>query len=314
MRIKSILCALLVLCVAQPLCAKPSKKDKSALKVIRFMDFNIADGMWKDQYNNYDDFVDWMKSQKVDIFAVCEAASHWNEKKKNLPKNEESRYLPYRWDELAARWGHKYTALGAYQDNYPVAITSRFPIEVIQRIGGKQVSHGALHVKIMGVNYVVLHLWPQSYRKGDKTKTKGKGGHEYRLSEINYIMDQTIRNPKYANEEHWVMSGDFNARSPKDIAFYDEILSKPKRYNNDVHNAVLEVYPRDVIFDKNPHAFQPSTRGGKARIDYIYCTEKLYSTVKRAYPVTDDFVHRTSDHRPLVMIMKQPKKNGKKQK
>jgi len=119
-------------------------------------------------------------------------------------------------------------------------------------------------------------------------------------------MDQTIRNPKYAGEEHWVMMGDFNARSPKDIAFYDEILSKPKRYNNDVHNAVLKVYPHDVIFDKNPHAFQPSTRGGKARIDYIYCTEKFYKAIKRAYAYTDDFVHRTSDHRPLIMVVKQP--------
>ena len=117
MKIKAILYALFILCVALPLGAKPKKSDKSAPKTIRFMDFNIADGMWKDQFNNYNDFVAWMKSQKVDIFAVCEAASHWNENKKNLPKNEDARYLPYRWDELAARWGHKYTALGAYQDN-----------------------------------------------------------------------------------------------------------------------------------------------------------------------------------------------------
>ena len=78
MRIKSILWALLLLCVALPISAKPKKNDKSVPKTIRFMDFNIADGMWKDQYNNYNDFVAWMKSQKVDIFAVCEAASHWN--------------------------------------------------------------------------------------------------------------------------------------------------------------------------------------------------------------------------------------------
>ena len=313
MKMKSILCTLLLLCMALPISAKPKKSDNSTPKTVRFMDFNIADGMWKDQFNNYDDFVAWMKSQKVDIFAVCEAASHWNENKKSLPKNEEARYLPYHWDELAARWGHNYTALGAYQDNYPVAITSRFPIEVVQRLGGKQLSHGALHAKIMGVNYVVIHLWPQAYRKGDKTKTKGNGGNEFRLSEINYIMDQTIRNPKYANEEHWVMAGDFNSWSPKDSAFHDEIHgSNRKKRNKGVHNAVLNVYPHDVISDKNPYEYQASTRRGRSRIDFIYCTEKLYSTVKRAYTVTDDFVHRTSDHRPLVMIMKQPKKNGKK--
>ena len=70
------------------------------------MEFNIADGMWWDQFNNYDRFVQWMQAQKIDMFAICEAATHWDENKKNVPKNDEVRYLPGRLGELAARWGH----------------------------------------------------------------------------------------------------------------------------------------------------------------------------------------------------------------
>ena len=304
-----IIWALVALSWAQPLYAKSNKENTADQpQTVRFMDFNIADGMWWDQYNNYDRFVSWMKAQKVDIFAVCEAATHWDKEKKNVAKNDEARYLPGKWGELAARWGHSHIALGAYQDNYPVAVTSRYPIDFVRPIGGIKLSHGALHVKILGVNYVVLHLWPQAWHKNDRTKTKGSGGDKCRLEEIEYIMEQTILNPEFANEKHWVMTGDFNSRSPKDNEFYAEIhKKKPRTFNYDVHNAVLKVYPHDAIFDKNPSEFQSSTRG-KARIDYIYCTKKIYSAIKKAYTIRDDFVRTASDHCPVVIDFKLPKK------
>lgn len=299
-------CALATLAVALP-----AQAQQPAPKTLRFMDFNIADGMWFDQFNNYDRFVSWMNAQHVDIFAVCEAATHWDKEKKNLPKNNEDRYLPGKWGELAARWGHTYTAVGAYQDNYPVALTSRYPIEVVQQIGGPKVSHGALHAKVMGVNIVILHLWPQQYRKGDPTRTKGSGGDEYRMEEINYILEQTILNPKYAAEEHWIMTGDFNTRSPIDKPFYDQIYRKnPRKFNYDVQTRVREVYPHDVMYEKNPDELQSSTRG-KSRIDYIYCTNKLYSSIKEAYTIRDDYVRTSSDHCPLVMEFKTPKAKKK---
>ncbi len=295
-------CLLVAVAALQPLQAQ-----ETAPKTLRFMDFNVADGMWFDQFNNYDRFVAWMSAQHIDIFAICEAATHWDKEKKNVPKSDEARYLPAKWGELAARWGHKYAAVGAYQDNYPVALTSRYPIEVVQRIGGSKVSHGALHAKVMGVNIVIIHLWPQQYRKGDPTRTKGTGGDEYRMEEINYILEQTILNPKYAQEEHWIMTGDFNTRSPIDKPFYDVIYrKKPQTFNYDVQTRVREVYPHDVMYEKHPNALQSSTRG-KARIDYIYCTNKLYSAIKEAYTIRDDFVRTASDHCPLVMEFKTPK-------
>lgn len=297
-----LVCLLVAVSALQPL-----RAQEATPKTLRFMDFNVADGMWFDQFNNYDRFVAWMSAQHIDIFAICEAATHWDKEKKNVPKNDEARYLPAKWGELAARWGHKYAAVGAYQDNYPVALTSRYPIEVVQRIGGSKVSHGALHAKVMGVNIVIIHLWPQQYRKGDPTRTKGTGGDEYRMEEINYILEQTILNPKYAQEEHWIMTGDFNTRSPIDKQFYDVIhRKKPRTFNYDVQTRVREVYPHDVMYEKHPNELQSSTRG-KARIDYIYCTNKVYSAIKEAYTIRDDFVRTASDHCPLVMEFKTPK-------
>lgn len=58
-----------LLCFSQSLYAQAAKEQVKPA-TIRFMDFNIADGMWWDQYNNYDRFVQWMQAQKIDIFAL----------------------------------------------------------------------------------------------------------------------------------------------------------------------------------------------------------------------------------------------------
>ena len=64
------------------------------------------------------------------------------------------------------------------------------------------------------------------------------------------------------------------------------------------------------MYEKNPDELQSSTRG-KARIDYIYCTNKIYSSVKEAYTIRDDYVRTSSDHCPLVMEFKTPKAKKK---
>ena len=98
---------------------------------IKLIDYNIADGMWYDQFNHYDRFVSWVKGQDPDILAICEGATHWDKDRDETPKTC-PRYLPDSLSVLAARWGHPYVGIGPYQDNYPVAFTSKFPIEVIE--------------------------------------------------------------------------------------------------------------------------------------------------------------------------------------
>lgn len=278
--------------------AKNKKRDTKTPSVIRLIDYNIADGMWYDQYNNYDLFVEWVKEQDPDVFAICEAATHWNEHKKTVDKDRMPRYLPDSLDRLARRWGHPYTVVGPYQDNYPVAFTSKYPIELVQRIG-EGLSHGALHVRIDGINYVVLHLWPQRYSMADKTRSDN-GGEAFRVEEMNRILDATVRNPKHAKEKHWVMMGDFNSHSPLDSAYHG-------RRNYEVHRLVRSVYPHDIVGDFHAGTFVPSTVGGRARIDFIYCTDALYKGVTRAECTKKGFTAVASDHLPILVEFATPR-------
>ena len=82
--------------------------------------------------------------------------------------------------------------MGAFQDNYPVAVTFRFRFEFVRPIGGDSLSHGARHVKTRGVNYVVVHLWPQPYSLQDKDKTRSDNpGDSTRVGAIRYILRKT---------------------------------------------------------------------------------------------------------------------------
>ena len=271
-----------------------------ARKPMRLICYNIADGMWYDQYNGYDRFAAWVAAQDPDILALCEAATHWNEHRKTVPADVMPRYLPDSLSRLAARWGHRYVAVGPYQDNYPVAVTSKRPIEIVQRLGGSGLSHGALHVRIDGINYVVLHLWPHKYSKDDPARRDNLGD-AYRLGEIRRILDSTILDPRFAAEEHWMMMGDFNVRSPVDSAYVG-----PRNY--EVHTSIRNAYPHDVIAEKHPGIFVPSVVKGDKRIDFIYCTDALFGGVMRAEIPTDAFTDAASDHRPVLIEFQKRRK------
>lgn len=272
---------------------------------IKFMDYNIMNGMWWDQYNNYERFVTWMNGQSPDILAICETETHWNETKGKLPDTPEARYLPSNLDKLAMRWGHRYVAIGPQQDNYPVAITSRYPIEVVQRIG-EGLSHGALHVKIQGVNYVVIHTWPQRYSMNDKTR-KDNGGDKTRYDELKKVLDLTIGNPDFKEEKYWVMTGDMNSRSPKDKEHYDALGYK---YDYSAQQLMLDTYRHDLVSEFNDD-FQSSVPGRPYRIDYIYCNDNLFPYVKEARTVLDRFTEVASDHYPVMMEFSIPQEMKK---
>ncbi|MCS3333575.1 hypothetical protein NXU97_07240 [Bacteroides xylanisolvens] len=71
--------------------------------------------------------------------------------------------------------------------------------------------HGGIHVKIKGINILVLHLYPFSYTPSGSNAANGDA---YRLEEIQTYLDNTIR--KYPDEKYWLMMGDFNSFSPLD--------------------------------------------------------------------------------------------------
>ena len=143
---------------------RPSGSD------LRLLYWNIQNGMWSGQDDNYDRFVEWVKEFDADVCVWCEAQSIYRSGTADrMP--EADRYLVGNWGELAVRYGHKYWYVGGHRDNFPQVITSKYPIENVERIVGEEpdsvVTHGAGWARIVKngrtVNIVTLHLWPQAY-------------------------------------------------------------------------------------------------------------------------------------------------------
>ncbi len=289
---------------------------------LRLLYWNIQNGMWADQQNNYDTFVEWVKSFDPDICVWCEASTIFYEGSTKA-KPESERYLPDGWAELAARYGHPYVALGGWRDNYPQVVTSKYPIETVLKItdgetGQEPIWHGAAiqTVKAEGgdIWFVTLHTWPFGYgpqaAKEDRdASSKAFDGEKYREYEIDYICRHTVNDPQYASQQNWLMLGDFNSISQLDNWHYRLPENSPafltQRYIHD-HTDLI-----DVIANRFPGQFVASIQSGR-RIDYIHASRPMYDRIVKAMTVTDDWTFGVkaeglsnfwypSDHFPLLV-------------
>ena len=294
----------------------------SGKEPLRVLYWNIQNGMWDGQTDNYERFTYWVQHQNPDICVWAESVSlYYSNTADPLPQHE--RFLPGGWPELAARYGHKYVYMGGQRDDYPQVITSKYPIENVKRIIGNGqdsvVTHGAGWAKIKfngkNLNIVTLHTWPQRYSFGipkeEREANKAiSGGDRYRRMEMEYICKETVGESSNAAQEYWMMMGDFNAKSRADNWFY--------KWPEDttaflVHDYIHAATPYiDVIKEKYPDNFLTTT-GGKTRIDFFYCTAPLYKKITRAEVISDDYTTpvrneqkisnfwHPSDHRPILV-------------
>lgn len=309
---------ILMLAAALVLCAASScKKEESKLRLLYW---NIQNGMWDGQGDNYDRFVNFVSSLDPDICVWCEAQSIW-QTGSDAKLEDGDRYLVDGWAELAARYGHKYWGIGGYRDSYPQVITSRFPITFVDKITGEEPDHVVTHgagwatVEINGktLNIVTLHTWPQAFafRAEDQKASRAEhGGDRYRAMEIQYICEHTIGTDPDAGSGYWMMMGDFNARSRRDSTRYNYAKDDPRYL---VHDYILANTPYlDVIKEKYPDEFIPSIGSRKGRIDFVYCTRPLYDCITDASIVWDDYTTpvrdssythfwHPSDHLPILV-------------
>lgn len=296
-------------------CTKPEEST------LRLINWNIQNGMWDGQNDNYDRFVNFVKAQDPDVCVWCEAQSIWKTDS-DQKMDVKDRYLVDNWGELAARYGHKYWAVGGHRDNYPQVITSKYPINVVSKILGDEsdviVAHGAgwFTVEVNGqtVNIVSLHTWPHAYayRAEDQEASKAEqGGDKYRAREIQYICEHTIGTVEGAEKQLWMMMGDFNSRSRVDNDKYGYAEDDPKFL---VHDYIRANTPYiDVIKEKYPNEFKPTTGSKTSRIDYVYCSKPLYDRITYADVVWDEYTTpvrdpqklsnfwRPSDHMPIII-------------
>lgn len=290
---------------------------------LKILYWNIQNGMWSDQGNNYDNFVEFVRGQNPDICVWCEAESRYRTGTAEKMTEYDEFYLPWNWDFLARRYGHQYVLVCGKRDTFPQVITSKYPIRIVKRVNGNGddivVVHGAgwAQVEVGGkvMNIVTLHTWPQKYAYNAVNQAesiKNQEGDVFRAKEMQYICEQTIGTVPEAASQYWMMLGDFNAKSRVDNAVYgfDE---DDKAFL--VHDYVREHTPYiDVVERLHPGEFQKSTLSGK-RIDFVYMTEPLFRKVRSAEFIYDGFATlfrdsriskfcHPSDHYPILITMK----------
>lgn len=296
-------------------------------KEITVLYWNIQNGMWHDQGNNYDNFVEFVKEINPDICIWCEAESRYITDTAVKMQMPEDQYLPWNWDLLARRYGHQYVLVCGKRDTFPQVITSKYPIRIVKRITGNGddiiVVHGAGWATIdLGkgkeLNVVTLHTWPFAYGyKADDEKASAKAGEgdRFRATEMQYICEETIGTVPGADKQLWLMTGDFNAISSVDNFHYGKPLESTEFL---VHDYVLNNTPYlDLVHERFPGEFKKSTISGR-RIDMLYVTPALEKKVTQVQPLYEGFAASTrdprgkdihnfchpSDHYPVMMKIK----------
>lgn len=323
-----------LLAAAPSFAAKPKGGDQPK-KTLRVLYWNIQNGMWAGQEDNYQQFVDWINSKNPDICIFCEAAQiYYTGTDKHMPNEE--RYLPAHWDELCARWGHQYHKVTPRRHssstpfglgNYPQCITSRYPIDSIAALKGNRDADTVLvnysgwyQVHVDGVekpfNIVTLHLKNGKAGYAVPAEKKAESAERYegelhRVKELAYLMDHTIRKSQDPDREFWIMAGDYNSYSRVDNFKY--------RWNNaslgfTTQNYMLsEKSPYfDIVAESFPGVFMASC--GSLRIDYFYVSKALLNACCDVYTLPDAYTtrehsgvnkfYRPSDHYPIIVDFK----------
>lgn len=295
--------------------------QEQARRPLRILYWNIQNGMWSDQGNNYDNFVAFVRELDPDICVWAEAESRYRTDTDVKMAGCEEAYLPYNWDMLARRYGHDYAVIAGKRDTFPQVVTSKYPVKTLKRITGNGediiVVHGAglVEVDLDGIplRIVTLHTYPFKYAylaEDPKASEAEQGGDMFRAVEMQYICEETLLSEDPEGKGIWMMVGDYNAISRVDNAHYG-LAADDKAFL--VHDYVRSRTPYIDLFEKwYPDSFEPTTLSGR-RIDFMYMTPSLFGKVRSAKVLREGFakswrdprkIHNfchPSDHHPLFV-------------
>ena len=254
------------------------RTDRQQIKIISY---NIMDGFSngadKDRIAR---FTAWVKEQSPDVLALNELCGFTEAKLK----------------ELAAGYGHPYAAI-VKENGYPVGLTSKTPIQVIDRkIDGY--GHGLLHCKVLNMDFLVTHLNPS-----DRLKRKQEADNI-----VNYITDNRLTD--------CLLMGDMNAHSPFDASWTDEHLE-----NYAVISTFMAASLHDICYlftaDAQRYSFPTrilvsspkgdALRRQQERIDFIFVTDSLRPNCVDAQIYNGSDTDYLSDHYPVGISMFIPK-------
>ena len=306
-----------------------SQKRSTTLRVLYW---NVQNGMWADQDNNYSNFAAWVKKYNPDVCIWCEGETIFNSAGDKVYGT--NRVLPGAWSSVASKYGHTYVSKGADVDNYPQIITSKYQITTLEQISATSVAdspiaHGAGHFSINfnghNIHFVSFHAYAQAYHpkyegKTDAEKSASSAlfeGDYHREHEMKHICDNVINASANASVTNWLLMGDFNSISRLDAEHYAAQSSNTVWL---VHDYLLNnTYMKDIIAERNaPEDYFSSINGDTRRIDYMYASPAMYDRIQSAAIVIDSWTVLSqdksisdkgyfctpSDHRPILVDFK----------
>lgn len=286
----------------------------SFTKTLRVMYWNIQYGMWADQKYNYNNFVECVSKYKPDVCVWCEAESYYDNNMNKAYMGEKGPQTGVGslkggdltgWKALAKRYGHENVNVSDNTNsNFPQIITSRYPITRVKAINDTGTHPAGLYKINCGKDVYImsLHLTPGLTDSANDTK---------RLNEIKAFCNYII---PYQND-NFLMMGDFNTVSPYDKWFYEK--NKYPNMTADPFQALEYLHEnttiKDVIHEAYPDSFLSSVREETQRIDYMFASESMISTMKTADFIIDEWIKlelaptpngqymcSPSDHRPII--------------
>jgi exodeoxyribonuclease-3 len=238
-------------------------------------------------------WLEWMKAQEPDIVFLQELNG----------------YSPDQLQKEAAHWGHSYAAL-LKEDGFPTGITSRYPIEGVEK-WTEGFHHGLMRAKINGMYVYNMHLHPSNW--------------EVRSREIDLLLADVEKLPAGSSI---LLAGDFNAMSPLDSAFYAHGLLEPFFATLDAdHDAQnlrdgkLDYSVLTKLMDRGfvdleyrmrgsgytftgsfpSHIEKPGDHGSRRRLDYAFANEELLPRLLEASIIANDTTEQLSDHLPVIV-------------
>ncbi|WP_295128783.1 endonuclease/exonuclease/phosphatase family protein [uncultured Chitinophaga sp.] len=262
----------------------------SAQQPFKILSYNILEGMKMDTTKGKQQFVSWIKDKNPDVLALQECNG----------------FTQKTLEELAASYGHPYAVI-VKENGYPTGLTSKYPIAAIQKIN-ENMTHGFIMAKIEQYNIVVLHLNPHLYKK--------------RRAEIAQVLKNISLQ---ADKKNWVIMGDFNSNSPLDkermtngrvITVQKAASAKNPKIENLVNGETIDFTVQQSMLTAGfvdagcyyHDKVKASTGKGvivtDARIDYIYTSKDLEKKIASCAFIYDDFTKVFSDHRPILMELK----------
>jgi len=273
-------------------CTSVKKDVNQTSPNLRLISYNVWYGFSKVPERKKT-WIAWMNEQHPDIVSLQELNGYTNQK---LAKDAKS-------------YGHEYSAL-LKEEGFPTGITSRYPIEDIQRLK-EGFHHGLMRVRIQEIYIYIIHLHPSNW--------------ETRKAEIEQILHDIEELPP---DSKVILAGDFNTFSPLDSVYYAhgrlepffndrDLLYEEKNLNNGkLEYSVIQAVMDFGLIDLEASMRSPSysfhgsfpTRiekegehGDQRRLDYVFASKNLVKKVSNANIITTDTTFILSDHLPVVV-------------